>query len=233
MLPLPFLEVYHDLTKRSAAMNMALDEILWHTATLPRLRFYGWDHPAASFGYFGRYSDVVQFESDHDLVRRCTGGGIVFHGDDLTYALTIPAAAHLRSSAPTAVYAGVHTAIARALQELGTAAKLVPSQRPNWPRPAAAPAKPDPIGRCFANPVPYDVVVHDQKIAGAAQRRSRRALLQQGSIQNLNLPADFPHRFSSHLAQRVASCEITSDVIERASALARSKYATDVWLRRR
>src|SRR6516162_1777209 len=74
------LTVYKDHTPRSAAMNMAIDEALLENANLPVIRFYQWDHPALSFGYFGRYSDVVRQE--RDLVRRWTGGGIVFHGED-------------------------------------------------------------------------------------------------------------------------------------------------------
>ena len=36
---------------------------------------------------------------------------------------------------------------------------------------------------CFAKPVRADVMIDGRKIAGAAQRRTRRGLLQQGSIQ--------------------------------------------------
>jgi lipoate-protein ligase A len=38
---------------------------------------------------------------------------------------------------------------------------------------------------CFANPVRADVMVDGRKIAGAAQRRTRHGLLQQGSIQGV------------------------------------------------
>src|SRR2546423_1117404 len=37
---------------------------------------------------------------------------------------------------------------------------------------------------CFANPVRADVLLDGRKIAGAAQRRTTRGLLHQGSIQN-------------------------------------------------
>jgi hypothetical protein len=40
---------------------------------------------------------------------------------------------------------------------------------------------------CFANPVRADVMTDGRKIAGAAQRRTRRGLLQQRSIQGIEL----------------------------------------------
>jgi lipoate-protein ligase A len=72
-------------------MNMAIDEALLESLTLPAVRFYRWQSPALSFGYFGRFADVASYQSERDLVRRWTGGGIVFHGEDLTYSILIPA----------------------------------------------------------------------------------------------------------------------------------------------
>jgi len=34
-------------------MNMAIDEALLEYATIPLIRFYRWQSPALSFGYFG------------------------------------------------------------------------------------------------------------------------------------------------------------------------------------
>ena len=70
---------------------MAIDEALLEAVTIPSIRFYRWNSPALSFGYFGKFSDVAEYATERDLVRRWTGGGIVFHGDDLTYSIVIPA----------------------------------------------------------------------------------------------------------------------------------------------
>jgi lipoate-protein ligase A len=78
------LEVCKDPAPRSAAINMAIDEALLETAKIPSIRFYRWNSPALSFGYFGKFADVADYAAERDLVRRWTGGGIVFHGDDLT-----------------------------------------------------------------------------------------------------------------------------------------------------
>jgi lipoyl(octanoyl) transferase len=96
------LEVYHDEPSRTAAMNMAIDEALFENATKPSIRLYQWNHPALSFGYFGRYADVAG--EDRDLVRRWTGGGIVFHGNDLTYSVVIPATDPIFKESSLSIY---------------------------------------------------------------------------------------------------------------------------------
>src|SRR5262245_20435353 len=84
--------LFHDDTEpRSAAVNMAIDEALLEHSTTPALRFYSWNRPALSFGYFGRLADAMKSGNSREIVRRWTGGGIVLHGADLTYSLILPA----------------------------------------------------------------------------------------------------------------------------------------------
>jgi lipoate-protein ligase A len=73
----------------------------------------------------------------------------------------------------------------------------------------------------------------EQKIAGAAQRRSRGGLLQQGSIQNVALPQNFGDQFAQALCPSVVPCAIAADLVERAAQLSQSKYAAEHWLKRR
>src|SRR5436309_11613167 len=108
------LDIYHDLSARAAAMNMAIDEALLEYATLPSIRFYRWHSPALSFGYFGRFSDVAAYAPQRDLVRRWTGGGIVFHGDDLTYSIVIPANHTAFAESSASIYDKVHRALVSA-----------------------------------------------------------------------------------------------------------------------
>ena len=58
---------------------------------------------------------------------------------------------------------------------------------------------------CFANPVRADVLSNGRKIAGAAQRRTRRGLLQQGSIQGVDLATKFADQFASELCSSVTT----------------------------
>src|SRR4029453_318657 len=63
------LEVYDDMSRHSAATNMAIDEALLEYATAPCVRFYRWQSPALSFGYFGLFNDVDAYTLELDLVR--------------------------------------------------------------------------------------------------------------------------------------------------------------------
>ncbi|HXE41978.1 MAG TPA: hypothetical protein VN516_03050, partial [Candidatus Baltobacteraceae bacterium] len=79
--------------KGESAFNMALDEALLENAAQigkPVLRFYGWTEPAATFGYFQKFSDVARATHLRPLIRRPTGGGIVPHDADWTYSFIAP-----------------------------------------------------------------------------------------------------------------------------------------------
>src|SRR4029453_889337 len=121
------LNVYHDFAPRSAAMNMAIDQALLESAAAPSIRFYRWQSPALSFGYFGRFADVADYATDRDLVRRWTGGGIVFHGDDLTYSIIIPARDAMFAESSAFIYAAIHSALRDVLSIQGQRAELAPA----------------------------------------------------------------------------------------------------------
>src|SRR4051812_29532272 len=202
-------------------MNMAVDEALFEEAPFPTLRFYRWDHPALSFGYFGKLSDAAEFAKDHDMARRWTGGGIVFHGNDLTYSLVIPFAIDSPAESSRDTYTAVHGALAQALTKLGHGAEL-----------AATDSLTQSEG-CFERPVRADVLIGDRKVAGAAQRRTRRGLLQQGSIQNVDIAEALALDFANGLAQQCEAKSHPENVIARAVEIAQAKYATSAWLERR
>lgn len=163
------IHLYRDKVPHLAALNMAIDEALLETVTVPTIRFYRWDHPALSFGYFGKFTDAAE-HSNRDLVRRWTGGGIVFHGNDLTYSLVIPARDPAFMESSRTIYENVHRGICDALGGSGHRVDLegrdAALQRPRTSR------RDVPADDCFANPVPADVVLNGRKIAGAAQRRT-------------------------------------------------------------
>src|SRR6266568_3752219 len=176
------LHVYHDDGGHSGAMNMAVDEALLEHATVPLVRFYQWHSPALSFGYFGKFADVANYAGERHLVRRWTGGGIVLHGDDLTYSIVIPANDAAFSESTMSIYEKVHRALRDALgsngPELATVAAVC--DRRIQINSAVTDRR---YNDCFANPVRADVMLDGRKIAGAAQRCTRAGLLHQGSIQ--------------------------------------------------
>jgi lipoate-protein ligase A len=215
------LDVYHDNIPRSAAMNMAVDEALLETATVAALRLYRWDHAALSFGYFGSFADVADQRGDREIVRRWTGGGVVPHGDDLTYSVIIPASHPFFARSSLAIYSDLHDAIREALKANGIDATLANSVSPKVSE------------NCFANAVRADVISEGRKIAGAAHRRSRAGLLHQGSIQNAKLPHRFIDEFARTLCDRFERRALSQKLIDRASTIAQAKYGTIEWLMRR
>src|SRR5437667_10498686 len=142
------IDVYLDDSSRSAAMNMAIDEALLEIATIPLIRFYRWNSPALSFGYFGKFAAVADYATERDLVRRWTGGGIVFHGDDLTYSIVIPVRDSVFAESSMNIYKKIHRALADVLNGIGKRAVVVESAR-CADRTAQRAV---PTGNCFANP---------------------------------------------------------------------------------
>ena len=237
------LEVYDDMSPRSAVMNMAIDEALLESAALSSIRLYRWQSRALSFGYFGKFSDVAIYASERDLVRRWTGGGIVFHGEDLTYSIVIPSSDPAFGQPSLAIYEKIHRALARSLNAIAEHAVVAEGVDPGDSRKGVAPAVADRRSlepavsasgyNCFANPVRADVMIDGRKIAGAAQRRTRRGLLQQGSIQGVNLDNHFADRFANALSPNCNRFEINEQVLQRARELAHGKYGNTAWLRKR
>src|SRR5207244_258723 len=81
----------------------------------------------------------------------------------------------------------------------------------------------------FSNPVRDDVKLNGRKIAGAAQRRTRRGLLHQGSIQDVELGSGLAERFAQALCAKCRERKIDNDVLKRACELAKQKYGTESW----
>jgi lipoate-protein ligase A len=215
------LHVYDDREPQSAALNMAVDEALLEDAAVPILRFYRWRQPSLSFGYFGLYAEVASKSDEREIVRRWTGGGIVPHGDDLTYSIIIPASQPFFARSSPEIYAALHDAIRGALDANGVHASLANTAAPKMSE------------NCFANAVRADVMSNGQKIAGAAHRRSRAGLLHQGSIQQPRLPERFRSDLARVLCERYETKLLTPELMERANQIAATKYGTIEWLKRR
>lgn len=179
----------------SAAENMALDMSMLADNTHRELLFrsYNWSEPTATFGYNQSLS-TVKLETSKlgtaiSLQRRPTGGGIVDHRNDWTYALAIPASHTMAKVKPLDLYQIVHQALAESLREVGIDATL------------AADACCKAGLACFVKPMRYDVVDGTGlKLAGAAMKRTRDGVLLQGSvlIKDFHRPlaATFPDKLS-------------------------------------
>jgi lipoate-protein ligase A len=227
------LTVHPDERPNSAAMNMSIDEALLESVSIPIIRFYRWDSPALSFGYFGKFSDVAIYASKRDLVRRWTGGGIVLHGEDLTYSIVIPASDPAFNESSIVIYEKIHRRLAETLNKIGMQAVVAGGVDPGPIATSKHTAVSASGYNCFTSPVRADVMLDGRKIAGAAQRRTRRGLLQQGSIQGFAVNEDLAEKFAQALSTNCRDFELNEQLLQRARELAHRKYGTDSWQRRR
>src|SRR5262249_50525746 len=227
------LKVCHYVYPHSGATNMSVDEALLESEKIPIIRFYRWRSSALSFGYFVKFSDVAIYAAERDLVRRWTGGGIVFHGDDVTYSIVIPSSDPTFDESSIVIYEKIHHALADALNGVGERAVVAGNVDPGgiavW-RHAAGRAS---GYNCFANPVLADLMMDGRKIAGAAQRRTGRGLLQQGSIQGVTMNTALAEKFAQTLSANCSEFEVNEQIFQRAQELAQQKYGTESWLRKR
>ena len=164
--------------------NMALDEALLSCFdaqhSLPVLRLYGWEPAALSVGRYQDAAAALDLElcqaDGIPVVRRMTGGGIIYHARELTYSI-VCAPGHIGEAV------GVKDGFRRLCSFL-----LGTYQRLGLDVAFATDLNHDgaPLGQrtafCFAGKEEFDVLVNGQKIGGNAQRRLRGAILQHGSI---------------------------------------------------
>jgi len=186
-----------------AVHNMAVDRAMLDWAEIHHralLRVYQWSEPAWTFGYSQKISPIeAEQPRGLQLVRRLSGGGIVDHRTDLTYALVLPASFSETRLPALTFYRRWHeilqTVLAPHLPDLSLAA--CPGNGLANTRVVA--------DRCFPRPAPFDLVTGGrQKVAGAALKRNRCGLLVQGSLQ---LPRDLalpPESFLASLQAEAA-----------------------------
>jgi lipoyl(octanoyl) transferase len=175
--------------------NMAVDEVLLMDAVdngNATLRFYQWNDPTLSLGYFQPFADRKQHAASRNcaIVRRQSGGGAILHDHELTYSFVLPPADPLTRDAPH-LYNAVHAAFIAALSKLSGEASASPSLKCRGNQ--ILTETPDEPFLCFQRQSPGDVIFTPpadsavsrdppRKVLGSAQRRHRGAILQHGSL---------------------------------------------------
>lgn len=208
------LRVWEDEAKRSAAGQMACDEALARLSGFPVLRVYRWADPAATFGYSQRFGGLPEAARVLNPVRRWTGGGVVYHGEDLTLALVVPSTETFAGGRSDAVYRAIHEAWAGVLRGVCPGARLV------------LPGECRSGGVCFESPVEYDIVDGTRKICGGALRRFRGGVLYQGSLHCRGIDG---WKLGGALAGEVGRFEEIEKIEKEAGGLEREKYGTAAW----
>jgi lipoate-protein ligase A len=219
---------------RRAGLNMAVDEVLMESqrvsGTLATLRFYSWSGPSCTMGYFQNLPEISRRLKLSDkkilAVKRLTGGGMVVHGDDLTFSLATSNPSPWMPADVKDSYLKVNEALRVGLQKVFPGidyadCKNLPSAR----------GKGDRV--CFEVPSCYDLLMDGKKIVGASQRRSEGTLLHQSTIflkvEPAALIAAIVDGFERKWGVAFEEIPLSGTELEAAVAKERERYSSPDW----
>ncbi len=161
----------------SAGWNMAVDEALLYgfkEGDMPILRLYEWE-PSLSFGRFSKPYDSIDIDrteqEDISCVRRMTGGGILVHGGDLSYAMILPRT-FVKELGVKESYRYLCRFLICLYEKLGLTAGFARDLQLREIRSSI----------CLSGNEAYDIVIEGHKMGGNAQRYISEAIFQHGSI---------------------------------------------------
>jgi lipoate-protein ligase A len=181
-------------TKAPATHHMEVDRSLLMRGSLrPSLRFYQWERLSVTTGLFSNVADVLDLDrcrKEHiEVAKRPTGGGVLFHHDDVAMSFFFPAP--LKGTVST--YAQ------------RTAASIVQALSWTLGVPAATAAAPstEACSFCMCQVSSSDIQWDGKKIGGGALRKTRAGLLYQVCLFMTPLPWE-----------RIALCLHDSDSVQ-------------------
>jgi lipoate-protein ligase A len=146
----------------------------------PVLRLFRFSPPGITLGRAqdpARVLDLARCERDRvPWAVRPTGGRAILHDQEWTYSFAAPLTHPDGAGSISATYARLSGLIVRSLARLGAPAALAPGAR------SARAGAGGAFAPCFASTARHEIVLEGRKLVGSAQRRTARALLQQGSL---------------------------------------------------
>jgi lipoate-protein ligase A len=164
--------------RQSAKENMSIDKELFKEFTSsqkPVFRVYAWEE---SFTYgvsqkidtLTNFDDLQSYGDNH--AQRMTGGGILFHGNDISYSLIIPTAYVTQLSVKES-YELICSFLMNFYKSLGLS--------PSYAKDISS-IELSKSAYCQQGYEPYDILIDGKKIGGNAQRRTKEAIFQHGSV---------------------------------------------------
>ena len=179
-------------SKANAKINMAIDDSLlscFEKNNLPILRVYYWDK-SFTIGIsqnFETYS--FKDEYNENYAKRITGGGVLFHGHDISYSLVIPTSLldglNIKES-----YEFICRFILKFYEKINLNAKY------------AKDSEDITLSKneyCQVGFEAYDIIANGKKIGGNAQRRTKKAVFQHGSIPLKSLNGKYDEKIGTTL----------------------------------
>lgn len=186
MNPNPANPRYLDTGAKSAAWNMAVDEVLLEncrtylaSGSAARdapfvFRLYAWSPAALTVGRnqsAGRDVFIERLSGEGvDLCRRLTGGRAVLHDREITYSVT--GAEAILGGTIEESYRRISEGLAMGLRRLGAPVEFAPPSGRAYASQAS----------CFATTSVWELSIGGRKVAGSAQCREGGAVLQHGSV---------------------------------------------------
>ena len=151
------------------------------------LHLYEWATPSLTYGYFINPNthlnlEVLQKEGIA-FAKRPTGGGIIFHLCDFAFSLLIPAHYPCIKINPLDNYYYINRQISNIVRQLTQKEDSIELLKQSNP---FTHSKVDAF--CMAKPTQYDIILEGKKIGGAAQRKTKKGILHQGSLSLKPLP---------------------------------------------
>ena len=166
----------------SAVYNMALDENIFARFLddrVPVFRVYRWRTPSFTYGVGidpARSLLMDACASDGvEVVKRMTGGGVLFHHDEITYSFVCVKDDIGEPQEILVSYRAICAFLIRFYASLGLVASFACNEKDFKERSAAH-------YLCSAAHEKYDIVINGRKIGGNAQKRRKQAIFQHGSV---------------------------------------------------
>ncbi|MCX8082375.1 MAG: lipoate--protein ligase family protein [bacterium] len=158
------------------AMDMAMVDI-YQRERVPIFRIYGWCPYSFSVGYSQKMNEVLDItaciKDGISFVRRPTGGGIIYHGNEVTYSVVLSSEDIGMPSTVKGCYKKICAFIFNAYCHYGL--------RPIFAIDSGQ-IKKEKSTLCFASFEDYDILINGKKIGGNAQKRHKGIIMQHGSI---------------------------------------------------
>lgn len=141
----------------------------------PILRFYKWKPPTLSYGRTQKIDEETRKKfilEGWNLTERPTGGGKVFHKNDLCFSVFWRKENGCLPWTILDSYRLIHEWIQKSLEKIGVESSLLEIKKDDLKQ-----------SWCFQNPVSFDLISNHSKVVGGAQWRDGNSALHQGSIQ--------------------------------------------------
>lgn len=231
---MPILHILPTVSESPFAL-MATDEAIFRAAIQTSnpdgiLRFYHFQVPSVSIGFAQRDPTLLQSLDASNLpwVRRLTGGGTVFHGDDLVFCFTASIQSFPQLKHAKASYRALHACLKTALSTLNVKTDFFSDHQASNFDPREM--------RCFERAVADDLVIAGEKIAGGAERRFRGYVLHQGSIQFSRISLQYKDleksiavSFCQYFGCGLRARDLSAQEKNQGELLRRTKYEHPEW----